>query len=179
MIIMRCLITFYCFVHHALTSLPNHFKNMLTDGSVLNDAIQALNLPPLKKDQQVMMFFTPKLENFLSRPLSKRLSLRCLPCFRTTLPNRLLRSLFPTLCLIANSRLLTTSMEMKSPSSLLIGWTPIVQTWTLSSVKPFVIYKLVNWQPTAIPLPLQNDYEWYRIFWAISSICTIFCLQNR
>ena len=121
-----------------------------------------------------MMFFTPQLEIFLSKPLSKRLPLRCLPCFKTTLPNRLLRSLFPTLCLIANSRLLTTSMGTKSPSSLLIGWTLIVQTWTLSSVKPFVVYKLVNWQPTAIPLPLQNDYGWYRIFWTISSICTIF-----
>ena len=29
---------------------PNHLKNMLTDGSVLKDAIQGLNLPPLKKD---------------------------------------------------------------------------------------------------------------------------------
>ena len=65
---------------------------------------------------------------------------------------------------------------MKSPKSLLLGWTLIVQTWTLNSVEPYMVSRPVNSQPTPTPAPLHTDYAWYRIFWLISSICTILLL---
>ena len=117
--------------------------------------------------------FPPSSSTFLSIPL------RCPPCPKPELPSRPPHSLFPTLCHIATSRSLITSMGMKSPKSLLIGWTPIVQTWTLNSVEPFMVSKPVNSQPTPIPPPLQNDYAWYRISWPISSICAILFLFFR
>lgn len=123
-------------------------------------------------------FSTPshlKPSGFLAlQKLTVHILLRCLLYPMTMRPKRLLPLLFQTLFPIVTSRFLIMSMAMRSLKSLLIGWTPIVQTWTSSSVEIFVVYKLVNSQPTAITLPLENDFVWYRILWTISSICAIF-----